>query len=208
MDLENIGMKNESMDVIFMSSCRYPRFILHSLQKDTALTHSIPTLPSHKSLSLSHQYKDAYYVNNTPHPSKAHTPTIRRVSSTHTRLKPNPASHSRAQSTPLLLQNECDLQPLKAKPPRVNVSNKSVPLSDLASTTRLLWSRDSVRDRVDSSNLFSKLAKYNTYPVIPSRRTSVMVRSIDGWMDDEVSSSEEVFLATEHTRYVTTSLSY
>lgn len=183
MDLENIGMDNETMDVILMSSCRYPRFLLHSLQKDTTLTQSIQTLPSHKSPSLSRQYKDANYVNNTPHPSKTPTPTIRRVSSTHLRLKPNTASHSRAQSTPLLLQSECGLQPLKAKSARVNISNKSAPLSDVASTTRLLWSRDSVRERVDSSNLFSKLAKYNTYPVIPSRRTSVMVRWMDGWMD-------------------------
>ena len=154
-----------------MSSCRYPRFLLHSLQKDTTLAHSIPSLPSHKSPSLSHQYKDVDYVNNIPHPSKAPTPTIRRVSSTRIGLKPNPVCHSRAQSTPLLLQSDCGLQPLKAKPPC-----KGIPLSDVASTTRLLWSRDSVRERVDSSNLFSKLAKYNTYPVMPSRRTSVMVR--------------------------------
>ena len=69
---------------------------------------------------------------------------------------------------------------------------KSVPLSAVNSTSRLLWSRDSIRggrtqtltesdvskNLCDSMERSSRLAKYNKYPIVHSGRTSVMVSTI------------------------------
>lgn len=134
------------------TNCRYPRFLIHSLEK-------------YQSTSKPYT-KSQHFIDSIPHPSKTLTPVVKRVGSS---LRPRPTSRPQTHSTPMLLDDAITRRPW--------TTGDSLPL--VPPTTRLLWSRETYRDRSRSSNLFSKLAKYNQYPVIPRSSTAVS-DSFDG----------------------------
>ena len=103
--------------------------------------------------SEAHLLSEGLSINSS---MKSHTPTFRKMSktkSTH-QLYTSQWSTINTTSMPQLDYNHNDRSRVES---------------------RMLWSRDSIRDQETAMERSSKLATYNKYPLIPCGRTSSMV---------------------------------